>query len=198
MLQAAGGVPVLDAACARDGLADVQGRDPRPGGAADDADAGPDLTVAMDWDGQQHNDDYRQGMLFNLGQVWRRDGAPQQQTVHGNATGRSSTHALSLDGALFPAHHPGGRGTFAHAGGLTSLLRQRIQQLWSPFKLVKEYLLVMFQVRCVACRRAARVLPACQQCIVSRKSRAWLTLHTLLPLQLRAGRGRHAARQERQ
>jgi hypothetical protein len=51
-----------------------------------------------------------------------------------------------LDNALFPFLHPGGVGAFKTGDSLSTLLRQRMQQLFSPFTMVKEYLLVMFQV----------------------------------------------------
>lgn len=134
---------MLDAACIRDGVADVQGRDPRVR-----SDAEPyttPLTAAMDWDGQHTGADHRPGIMFKLGDVHKRD-ATRPETVIGTATGCSTTPHLSLDGALFPFLHPGGVGAFRSGDSLSVLLRQRIQQLFSPFTMVKEYLLVMFQV----------------------------------------------------
>jgi hypothetical protein len=138
-----GGVPVLDAACIRAGVADVQGRDPRMRSNADPYTT--PMTAAMDWDGQHTGADHRPGIMFSLGDVQQRD-SPSPQPVSGTASGYSNRLQLSLDNALFPFLHPGGVGAFKTGDSLSTLLRQRMQQLFSPFTMVKEYLLVMFQV----------------------------------------------------
>ena len=46
--------------------------------------------------------------------------------------GFSRTHKLSIDAALFPFLHTGGKGAFKTGDSLEGLLSQRIQQL-SPF-----------------------------------------------------------------
>jgi hypothetical protein len=46
--------------------------------------------------------------------------------------GFSCTHKLSIDAALFPFLHPGGKGAFKTSDSLEGLLSQRIPQL-SPF-----------------------------------------------------------------
>ena len=141
--QQQGGVPMVDADCIRDGVADVQGRDPRVR-----SDAEPyttPLTAAMDWDGQHTGADHKPGIMFSLGDVHRRNAAVPEGVI-GTAAGDSTTSRLTLDNALFPFLHPGGVGAFRTGESLSVLLRQRMQQLFSPFTLVKEYLLVMFQV----------------------------------------------------
>ncbi|WIA28669.1 hypothetical protein OEZ86_011205 [Tetradesmus obliquus] len=142
-----GGVPVLGADCIRDGVADVQGRDPRMRSNAEPYTT--PLTAAMDWDGQHTGEDHRPGIMFSFGDVQER-GHATPQPVTGTASGYSSRHKLSLDNALFPFLHPGGVGAFRTGASLSTLLKQRMQQLFSPFTMVKEYLLVMFQVEAVA------------------------------------------------
>jgi hypothetical protein len=85
--------------------------------------------------------------MYSLGTVQPRisSGADPVQ-VTGAPTGHSRRHGLSLDNALFPFLHPGGCGAYDPADSLSTLLKQRIQQLFSPFTLCKEYLLVMFRV----------------------------------------------------
>ena len=51
-----------------------------------------------------------------------------------------------MDTCLFPFLHARGLGGYRPGDDLYALLKHRIQQLWSPFTLCKEYLLVMFQV----------------------------------------------------
>lgn len=134
---------MVDAACIQDGVAGVQGRDPRVRSNAEPY--LPALTVAMDWDGQHTGDDYNAGIMFNVGTMQRRTSlAPEE--VFGDAAGATTLPTVSLDNALFPFLHPGGVGAFKSGDSLSLLLRQRMQQLFSPFTLVKEYLLVMFQV----------------------------------------------------
>jgi hypothetical protein len=103
------------------------------------------ITAAMDWDGQHTGADHRPGIMFSLGDVQQRDSSVPQ-AVSGTASGYSNRLKLSLDNALFPFLHPGGVGAFKTGDSLSTLLRQRMQQLFSPFTMVKEYLLVMFQV----------------------------------------------------
>lgn len=110
------------------------------------------LTGTTAWEGQQQPDEAgRTNVMYQLGTVQTRDSPSQQRMVHGDAEGVADTRNLSLDAALFPFLHPGGRGAFRSGHSLSNLLQQRIQQLFSPYTLVKEYLLVMFQVRCSLC-----------------------------------------------
>ena len=141
------GVPVVGAACVRDGLQEQQARDPR----ADALDDGRNtLTALMDWEGQHEAGDHSHTM-FKLGDVQQRsDGVVLD--VFGDAQGHSATARLSADAALFPFLHPGGLGAFRPGDSISTLLRQRVQQLFSPFTLCKEYLLVMFQVRACVLR----------------------------------------------
>jgi hypothetical protein len=129
-------------------VAEQQARDPRAAAAAA---AGTNesyckLTSAMDWDGQHTAGDHIPNVMFRLGEVWKRT-AVAPTSVTGTADGVSAQHSLSLDAALFPFLHPGNKGAYVSGESLSSMLRQRMQQLFSPFTLVKEYLLVMFQVR---------------------------------------------------
>lgn len=71
----------------------------------------------------------------------------QPQPVLAPADGLSRARNIGIDAALFPFLHPGGMGAFRSGDSLSNMLCQRMQRLFSPFTLVKEYLLVMFQVR---------------------------------------------------
>lgn len=140
-------VPVLDAACVQQGVATQQARDPRAE-ASDPSATVSTITTAVDWEGQHVPDDYNQSLMFKMGHIHPRSADTDvPTTVMGTADGFSARHELSIDGALFPFVHHGGRGHFTSGDSLSTLLRQRIQQLFSPFTLIKEYLLVMFQVR---------------------------------------------------
>ena len=96
------------------------------------------------WNGQP-DDDRSARAHFMLGEVRSRSNGAAEQ-LDGDDSGVNARHNLSVDGALFPFMHPGGQGSAASAKGLSELLQQRVQQLFSPFTLVKEYLLIMFQV----------------------------------------------------
>jgi hypothetical protein len=116
----------------------------------------------MDWDGQHTGADHRPGIMFGLGDVHQRS-AVGPETVIGTAAGFSTACNLSLDGALFPFLHPGCVGTFRTGESLSVLLRQHIQQLFFPFTMVKEYLLVMFQVGKIALCSCCLMLWYCCQ-----------------------------------
>ena len=92
------------------------------------------------------------------GEVQPRDGSGAL-LVKGDAEGFSCTHKLSIDAALFPFLHPGGKGAFKTSDSLEGLLSQRIPQL-SPFTpqcMQEECLLQMFHERRLMC--AATRLP---------------------------------------
>ena len=122
------------------------------------------LTGTITWEGQQESDREWQHVMYKLGTVVARppesadasadasavaatDTALPIQSVECNETGIASNINLTVDAALFPFLHPYGKGGFRSGESLTNMLRQRVQQLFSPFTLIKEYLLVMFQVR---------------------------------------------------
>lgn len=129
------------------------------------------LTGTTAWEGQpQHEAAASSHTVYKLGTVQPRpargSAAPASQlTVHGDTEGVADSTGLTVDSALFPFLHPGGRGAFKSGHSLSRLLQQRVQQLFSPYTLVKEYLLVMFQVR-------GRMQPCmCCQCFAHRLSR---------------------------
>jgi hypothetical protein len=118
----------------------AQARDPR------EAAGGPRLTAAVPADEQREIDLYKPNMMFCCGNVVHRHG-DQEEEVISDACGAGHTHDVSVDAALFPALHPGGKGGYQRGDSLSRMLEQRSQQLFSPFTLLKEYGLVMFQVR---------------------------------------------------
>jgi hypothetical protein len=59
---------------------------------------------------------------------------------------QGSHQGLSFDAAMFPFLHPGGHGAFRSGESLSTMLKQRMQQLLTPFCLQKEYMLLMYQV----------------------------------------------------
>jgi hypothetical protein len=121
----------------------MQARDPRA--AAPAAGGNNGLTATMAWEGQVPPGQHGAGAQYRLGQLHRRaDGAAVQ--VMGTCDGIAPSHNLSIDAALFPFHHPHGLGAVSSHGSLARLTEQRVQQLFSPFTLVKEYVLIMFQV----------------------------------------------------
>ena len=69
--------------------------------------------------------------MSSLGEVQPKDGSGAH-LVEGDVEGFSRTHKLSIDAALFPCLHPGGKGAFKAGNNLEGLRPQRIQQL-SPF-----------------------------------------------------------------
>lgn len=137
-------------------IAHQQGRDQRAD-ALDDG--GCTITGTMTWEGQHQPERH---VMFKLGTMQERPppaatsataapapgstDQPAPQDVQGNAEGISTTADVSVDAALFPFLFPGGRGAFRSGKSLSQMLQQRVQQLFSPFTLIKEYLLVMFQV----------------------------------------------------
>ena len=123
----------------------MQARDPRADAPA--AGGGCRLTATMDWEGQQAAmQPSRAGQAhFKLGEVRRRtDGVAEQ--LQCDDDGVNAKHNMSVDAALFPLLHPRGLGSASSYNKLSELLQQRMQQLFSPFTLVREYLLIMFQV----------------------------------------------------
>ncbi len=90
--------------------------------------------------------------MFKCGDVVARHADATHAPALCSAVGGTLTSHpdLSLDVALFPFLHPGGKGGFKGASrgtrSLAAVLKQRMQQLLSPFCLLKEYVLVMYQV----------------------------------------------------
>jgi hypothetical protein len=122
----------------------MQARDPRADAPLAGGNNG--LTTTMAWEGQQPPAEMSSRAGYTLGSLQRR-GAGLAQRVTGTCEGVcSGNHNLSIDTALFPFLHPQGMGGVNSHGSLARLTEQRVQQLFSPFTLVKEYVLVMFQV----------------------------------------------------
>jgi hypothetical protein len=105
----------------------------------------------MAWQDQQQAYGHNPGhgnVMFKCGEVVPRNGPDLPEAVLCEAGGTSTSHkGLSIDTALFPFLHPGGKGGFRRGDCLAAMLKQRMQQLMSPFCLMKEYVLVMHQVR---------------------------------------------------
>lgn len=84
--------------------------------------------------------------MFSAGTANERDSG-EQHRIRTDAAGYSWKDRTSIDAMLFPMLHPGGMGAFRRGESLSAMLEQRMQQLFSGFTLLPEYVLVMFQVR---------------------------------------------------
>ena len=77
------------------------------------------------------------------------------RAVHTNAAGiphlndSNRAHPLTAESGLFPALFPGGKGYNKGDMKMLDYIKQRCQQLFSPFTLCKEYVLAMSMVRAV-------------------------------------------------
>ena len=139
-------VPVLRGAAVLPGVAAQQARDPRDTAMAPTG-GGSSVTAAADDAAASAARPPPRGLAFQLGQlVSRATGAVSR--AFGTVDGTTSTAELSVDGALFPLLHPRGRGALRPGDSICNVAKQRISQLFSPFTLVKEYVLIMNMVRC--------------------------------------------------
>lgn len=137
----AAGLPMLPSS-ALDGTVHRQRtRDPR-------SHAAPySLTAALDCEEQDNPEERTTNVtMFHLGSAVPRTAITTEIDVLTDHRGISPATRLSVDTALLPYLHPRGLGGYRRRDSLSDVLRQRIQQLFSPFTLCKEYLLVMFQV----------------------------------------------------
>jgi hypothetical protein len=121
-----------------------QARDPRQTGEVDPS-ASYGITATMEHQEQAEHGHHRRHMMFCAGQAVERD-TGEEHAVRSDADGYSWKDATSIDAMLFPMLHPGGMGAFKRGESLSAMLQQRMQQLFSGFTLLPEYVLVMFQV----------------------------------------------------
>lgn len=116
----------------------------------------------MEYQGQSEEGHHQRNMMFCCGTAEHRDQEqPVPEAVITDACGTSSTHKMTYDAAMFPFLFPGGLGAFRNGESLSGMLQQRVQQLFSPFTLMKEYVLVMYQVSTL--HLAAWLQPCCMQ-----------------------------------
>ena len=98
-----------------------------------------------------------EGTISSLGEV--REVQPKDGSgahlVEGDVEGFSRTHKLSIDAALFPCLHPGGKGAFRPATASRDSGRSASNS--SPHSLMQEDLLQMFHERRIMCA-ATRML----------------------------------------
>jgi hypothetical protein len=127
----------------------MQARDPRATAPA--AGGNNTLTATMAFEEQEDYSKYKKvpDVMFSCGTVQPRDDGPLEE-VTADASGNCNTHDHSFDALVFPWLYPGGKGAFKSGESLSTFLKERMEQLLSPFALMKEYLLVMYQVPCLA------------------------------------------------
>jgi hypothetical protein len=156
----AAAVPVLPGSVLGAGLEEQRARDPRETAGAGGG-GGVGMSVALDAGADEHPTPAKRGLLFRLGTVVSRaSGAGgAAATILGDMHGVSQGPGLSVDNALFPLLHPEGRGALRPGDSSSNTLAQRVDQLFSLFTLVPEYLLVMFQARPSPRRPAAPGAP---------------------------------------
>jgi hypothetical protein len=105
------------------------------------------LCTAIDLDAQQPPHERQQRTAYLAGETMRR-GAAQKRPLHAQPDGTTSTPLLTVESALFPILFPKGKNLFSGDGRmtLTTYLQQRMMALFSPWTLIKEYPLLMYQV----------------------------------------------------
>lgn len=123
-----------------------QARDPRAAGEADPTTTHGMSTTMEHLDQAEHGHHARH-MMFRAGRVVER-GTDQARDVRSDADGVCWKERTSVDAMLFPMLHPGGMGAFRRGESLSDMLQQRMQQMFSGFTLLPEYVLVMYQVSC--------------------------------------------------
>jgi hypothetical protein len=105
------------------------------------------LCTAIDLDAQQPAHERQQRTAYLAGETIRR-GTAQKRPLHAQPDGTTSTPLLTVESALFPVLFPKGRNFFTGEGRMTlsTYLEQRMMALFSPWTLIKEYPLLMYQV----------------------------------------------------
>jgi hypothetical protein len=105
------------------------------------------LFTAIDLDAQQPHHERRQRTSYLAGETQRR-GAAQTRPLHAQADGTTFTPSLTVESALFPFLFPQGKHFFNGTSNMTlgTYLEQRMMALFSPWTLLKEYPLLMYQV----------------------------------------------------
>jgi hypothetical protein len=161
------GVPVVGSAAIHSVVHKHQEKDPTPHilGAANEPSAGPMHAHLNSMDRnilggvtdtpdlvQQHELSSGRGAATNkvyyAGETERRNGVQERHMCDLQGCTQSDPR-LTVESGVFPFLFPNGLGFNVGLLALADYLCQRMQQLWSPFTLVKEYLLVMYQVRCM-------------------------------------------------
>lgn len=105
------------------------------------------LYAVIDLDAQQPHHERQQKTVYLAGEIERR-GAAEKRLLHAQPDGTTSTPSLTVESALFPILFPNGKNFFTGTGrmALGSYLEQRMMALFSPWTLIKEYPLLMYQV----------------------------------------------------
>ncbi len=126
----------------------LQACDPRA--AAPAAGGNNTLTATMAFEEQEDYSKYKKvpDVMFSCGTVQPRDDGPPEE-VTADASGNSNSHDHSFDALVFPWLYHGGKGAFRSGEVMSTFPKERMEQLLSPFAMMKEYLLVMYQVRCL-------------------------------------------------
>ena len=144
------GVPVVGSAVVAGVMQRQQDKNPIPHiGAAGETTATSTMASVMDtaetFAEHEYNHPSNANKVYYAGEAQRRDGAVERHAC--NESGQTSAQPkLTVESGLFPQIFPHSIGFNVGVIALADYLAQRIQQLFSPFTLLKEYLLVMYQV----------------------------------------------------
>ena len=94
----------------------------------------------------EYNHQSNANKVYYAGETQRRSGLVERHPC--NEQGHIATNPkLTIESGVFPLIFPHSIGFNVGVIALADYLAQRMQQLFSPFTLLKEYLLVMYQVR---------------------------------------------------
>ena len=94
----------------------------------------------------EYNHHSNANRVYYAGETQRRDGLVERHPC--NEQGHTASNPkLTIESGLFPLIFPHSIGFNVGIIALADCLAQRMQQLFSPFTLLKEYVLVMYQVR---------------------------------------------------
>ena len=159
-----GGVPVVPSTAVEGIIGRACENDPRerPDTGLDDDLAPPPagaMGAAVEVPGLEEQEDLRGGnKRYYAGEAQLREGAVQRLDcdIQGNLVTPQGQPKLTVESGLFAVLFERGMAFNAGAMFLADYMCQRVEQLWSPFTLMKEYVLVMFQVRNLSCEAAPR------------------------------------------
>jgi hypothetical protein len=105
------------------------------------------LCTIIDLDAQQPHHERQQRTTYLAGETERR-GAAHRRLLQAQPDGTTAVPSLTIESALFPILFPQGKHFFSGKGGvkLGSYLEQQMMAMFSPWTLIKEYPLLMYQV----------------------------------------------------
>jgi hypothetical protein len=147
------GAPVVNSRVVDSIIGEARSRDPRgphDNGLENEAEGGPIMDgvgAAVEVPGLEEQEDLNKNHPYFAGETERRDGAVERHDCTAEGHIPATNGKLTVESGLFAVLFE--RGTAFNIGGmaLAVYLAQRVMQLWSPFTLLPEYVLIMYQVR---------------------------------------------------